>query len=161
MRVPPAALLIHFAHAFPGVQSPVVTTGPGARVWIAAAPNGIRVVNLVAPDLDAHVAFRLSIPGEAPRRTDVIGMPLPPWALYAAAVGWGWAAQGHTVPGLDAVILAEQGVQEGFVWETGLAFAAVWQDVGGWPTPPGGLLGLMMHLGGYFHQGAFIEPEDG
>ena len=30
-------------------------------------------------------------------------------------------------------------------------FAAAWQDLGGWPLPPGGLLGLMARLGGFFH----------
>lgn len=160
MKAPPDTLLKHFGHAFPGMQPDVVTTGPGADVWIAAARNGSSVLNLVVPDLDAHLAFRLSVPGEPPRRHDVIGVPLPPWALYAAAVGWAWAAQGHTVPGLDAVILAAHGLKEGFVWETGLAFAAAWQDLGDWPAPPGGLLGLLMHLGGYFGLNSPVDTDE-
>lgn len=146
----PDSLLTVFDRTFPHTHPRVITTGPGASVWIAAAGNDSRVVNLRAPDLDAHVAFRLSTPGIPAVRHDVIGMPLPPWALYAAAVGWAWAREGYAVPGLDAVILAADGVRAGFVWETGLAFAAAWQDLGAWPQPEGGLLGLMTRLGGFF-----------
>ncbi len=150
MSTAPAKLLHIFRHTFPGGEPAAVTNGPGGSVWIAAAPNGSAIVNLAVPELEAHLAFRLSVPGSPAIRHDVTGAPLPPWALYAGAVGWAWAAEGYTVPGLDAVILAAQGVRQGFVWETGLAFAAAWQDIGGWPTPSGGLLGLMTRLGGYF-----------
>ncbi|GAB4574598.1 MAG: hypothetical protein Kow0077_21940 [Anaerolineae bacterium] len=147
----PPLLLQAFQHAFPDQRAPHVTTGPGSTVWVAAAGNGSAVMNLVVPELDAWLAFRLSVPGQPACRTDVIGTPLPPWALYICAVGWAWAAAGHTVPGLDAVIHSVRGVGAGFVWETGLSFAAVWQDLGGWPLPAGGLLGLMTRVRGYFH----------
>jgi len=148
---PPAALPRAFAAYFPSRQAAVMAAGPGGTVWVAAAPNGSDLLHLAAPELDARLAFRLSRPGEPACRHDVVGVPLPPWGLYVGAVGWAWAAQGHAVPGLDAVVLSEQGVGPGFVWETGLAFAAAWQDLGGWPLPPGGLLGLMARLGGFFH----------
>jgi hypothetical protein len=145
----PDALLTAYRRHF--AADPVTaTTGPGGSVWVAAAPNDSAIVNLVVPALEAHLAFRLSQPGTPNHRHDVIGMPLPPWALYIGAVGWAWAARGYTVPGVDAVLHPANGVQEGFVWESGLAFAAAWQDIGGWPLPEGGLLGLMTRLGGYF-----------
>ncbi len=140
-----------FTLTFPGTTPDLQTNGPGGSVWIAVARSETGIMNIAAPDLNAHLAFRLSQPGQSPIRYDVVGLPLPPWALYVAAVGWSWAARGYEVPGLDAVILAEEGVREGFVWETGLAFAAAWQDLGGWPAPSDGLLGVMARLGGYFH----------
>jgi hypothetical protein len=150
MTFSPDSLRTSFAGSFSQSAPRVVTRAPGGSVWIAAAPNESAVVNLVVPQLEAHLAFRLSVPGASAHRYDVTGFPLPPWALYAGAIGWAWAARGYAVPGLDAVVLAEDGIHAGFVWETGLAFAAAWQDLGGWPQPEGGLLGLMAHLGGYF-----------
>jgi len=152
MAAPPPQLTSTFAHAFPHTCPAVITHGPGGSVWVAAAPNASPIVTLVVPELDAHLAFRLSQPGQTACRHDVIGLPLPPWGLYVGAIGLAWAARGFAVPGLDAVVHTEHGVQEGFVWETGLAFAAAWQDLGGWPNPEGGLLGLLMHLGPYFRE---------
>ncbi|MFC1959729.1 hypothetical protein ACFLYO_03360 [Chloroflexota bacterium] len=146
----------HFRRLFPAQTPAAITNGPGGSVWVAAAPNDSPVMNLVVPELDSHLAFRLSVPGQPSNRWDVIGLLLPPWAMYISAVGWAWTAQGHsvpglhTVPGLDAVIHTQGGIQEGFVWETGLAFAAVWQDIGAYPQPAGGLLGLMTQVRGYF-----------
>jgi hypothetical protein len=147
----PPALPGIFAATFPAGGQPILANGPGSRVWAAALPNGSRIVNLAVPELEARLAFRLSVPGQAAYREDVAGLPLPPWALYVAAVGWAWAAEGYAVPGLDAIVLTAGGIQEGFVWETGLTFAATWQDVGGWPLPAGGLLGLLTRVRGYFH----------
>lgn len=140
-----------FASTFPACAPSVITHGPGSTVWVAAAPNDSAIMNVMVPALDARLAFRLSVPGAPACREDVIGLPLPPWGMYVAAVGWAWAAEGRTVPGLDAVIMPAEGLREGFVWETGLTFAAVWQDVGGWSLPEGGLLGLMTRLRGFFH----------
>ncbi|MBN2470282.1 MAG: hypothetical protein JXN59_06105 [Anaerolineae bacterium] len=150
---PPPALETCFCQHAPaaGEHERVFALGPGSSIWVAAAANGSPVMNLFLPELDARLAFRLSTPGEPPCRVDVLGLPLPPWALYIGAVGWAWAAEGQAVPGLDAVVLSSGGVREGFVWETGLSFAAAWQDLGGWPLPAGGLLGLMTRLRGFFH----------
>lgn len=149
----PPALADHFRLHTPAAPADrrVFALGPGSSVWVAAAANESPVMNLFLPELEARLAFRLSVPGEPPCRVDVLGLPLPPWALYIGAVGWAWAAEGHTVPGLDAVVLSASGVREGFVWETGLSFAAAWQDLAGWPLPAGGLLGLMTRLRGFFH----------
>ena len=151
MTAPPANLQTMFAEYFAQTPPAVVTRAPGGTVWVAAAPNDSPIVNLAVPQLEAHLAFRLSTPEDAPAcRYDVAGFPLPPWALYVGAVGWAWAARGFAVPGLDALLMTREGIHEGFVWESGLAFAAAWQDLGGWPQPEDGLLGLMAHLGGYF-----------
>ncbi len=147
----PPALPARFAAEFPASGPPLLANGPGSSVWAAVAINGSQIVSLVVPELEARLAFRLSMPGQPACREDATGLPLPPWALYVAAVGWAWAAEGYAVPGLDAVILTTGGVREGFVWETGLTFAAAWQDVGGWPLPEGGLLGLLIRVRGYFH----------
>ncbi len=149
----PPALATHFRLHAPAAPADrqVFALGPGSSIWVAAAANESPVMNLFLPELEARLAFRLSVPGEPPCRVDVLGLPLPPWALYIGAVGWAWAAEGQAVPGLDAVVLSSGGVREGFVWETGLSFAAAWQDLGGWPLPAGGLLGLMTRLRGFFH----------
>jgi hypothetical protein len=147
---PPPTLYRAFTLAFSGVSPAVMTNGPGGSVYVAARPNDSAIMNLFITELDARLAFQLSVPGQSSHCFDVIGMPLPPWAMYVGAVGWAWANYGHMVPGLDAVIQTQDGVQEGFVWETGLAFAAAWQDLGRWPLPDGGLLGLMARLGGFF-----------
>ena len=150
---PPPTLESLLTHHFPAActSRQVYTLGPGSSVWVAATPNDSSVMNLFLPELEARLAFRLSVPGEPACRVDVVGLPLPPWALYIGAVGWAWAAEGYAVPGLDAVVHSTEGVREGFVWETGLSFAAAWQDQGGWPLPEGGLLGLMTRLRGFFH----------
>lgn len=147
----PPQLAQTFARSFPACANPVITHGPGSAVWVAAAPNDSTIMNVMIPALDARLAFRLSVPCRPACREDVIGLPLPPWAMYVAAVGWAWAAEDVAVPGLDAVVMPQNGIRDGFVWETGLTFAATWQDVGGWPLPSGGLLGLMTRLRGFFH----------
>lgn len=140
-----------FTAAFPGTTPAIIDRGPAAAVWVAARPNDSPIMNVAVPQLEAHLAFHLTVPGGTAYRHDVIGLPLPPWALYTGAVGWAWANRGYDVPGLDAVIMMDGGIQEGFVWETGLAFAVAWQELGGYPQPKAGLLELMATLGGYFH----------
>lgn len=146
----PVLIVNLFRQNFPTQKPTAITNGPGGSVWVAAAPNDSPVMNLFVPELDAHLAFRLSVPGQPSNRWDVIGSLLPPWGMYISAVGWAWAARGHDVPGLDAVVHTQGGIGEGFVWETGLAFAAVWQDIGAYPHPEGGLLALMTEVRGYF-----------
>jgi galactokinase len=101
------------------------------EVHLAAATSGDVTVHLQALDLHQHVAFQLS---DLEGKTDVLGKPLPTWALYPAGVAWSLRDAGLSVAGLQAVYTSTIPIGSGLSSSAAIevAFAVAWQTLGGW-----------------------------
>ena len=101
------------------------------EVRLAAAPSGDDTVQLQALDLHQSVSFRLS---DLESKIDVSGKPLPTWALYPAGVAWSLQEAGLSVTGLQAAYASTIPIGSGLSSSAAIevAFAAVWQTLGGW-----------------------------
>jgi galactokinase len=100
-------------------------------VHLAATASGDDTVQLQALDLRQHVSFRLS---DLESKTDVLGKPLPTWALYPAGVASSLQAAGLSVTGLQAAYTSTIPIGAGLSSSAAVevAFAAAWQTLGGW-----------------------------
>ncbi len=100
-------------------------------IQLAAAPAAGRVVTLRALDLDQQTEF--SLDGLADKR-DVHGAPLPDWALYPAGVAWALQENGLPVSGFNGAFSSNIPMGSGLSSSAAveLAFAALWQALGGW-----------------------------
>ncbi len=89
------------------------------------------LVSLGAADLDDGVTFRVT---ETTQRKNVVGHPLPSWALYPAGVAYVLRETGLNVTGMDAILSSDvprgAGLSSSAAVE--LAFAAAWRELGGW-----------------------------
>jgi galactokinase len=101
------------------------------HVSVVARPNGSRRVSLNALDLDKTVCFDLDHLNE---RVDVSGQPLADWALYPAGVAWALQNRGLTITGIEAVYASDIPIGAGLGSSAAveLAFAVLWQGLGGW-----------------------------
>lgn len=100
-------------------------------VRLAAAPRPDRRVILHAADLNRTVAFDLE---KLENKQDVEGHPLPSWALYPAGVAWALHKRGLLTRGLEAAYTSDVPVGAGLSSSAAVevAFAALWQALGGW-----------------------------
>ena len=100
-------------------------------VELAAAPRTDRLVVLKALDMGAEVRFSLD---DLVSRTDTAGQPLPGWALYPAGVAWALRNAGFEPEGVEAVYASDLPIGAGLSSSAAVevAFAVLWQAVGGW-----------------------------
>lgn len=100
-------------------------------VRIAASPVPEDMVSLYALDLGADVTFRLR---DLHNKIDAKSNPLPGWALYPAGVAWALIEAGYEVKGLKAVYSSNIPIGAGLSSSAAVevAFAVVWQALGGW-----------------------------
>jgi galactokinase len=103
--------------------------------WVAFRPSGSDRTTLLAADLSEEAAFT---PQTVPAKTDPDGAPLPAWALYPAGVHWALAEAGLAAPGVEAVYASDVPPGSGLSSSASIemAFAVVWQTLGGWSLPP-------------------------
>ncbi len=89
------------------------------------------LVSLGAADLDDSVTFRVT---ETAQRKNVVGLPLPSWALYPAGVAHVLHETGLNVTGMDVILSSDvprgAGLSSSAAVE--LAFAVAWRELGGW-----------------------------
>jgi len=104
-------------------------------VRVAAAPLTEGVVSVAALDLGERVTFRLA---ELDSRRDVEGRPLPGWALYPAGVAASLLDEGLAVSGMQAAYTSDVPIGAGLSSSAAVevAFAVVWQALGGWQVEP-------------------------
>jgi galactokinase len=102
-------------------------------VRLAAAPAAENTLEVHALDLDQSVKFYLD---ELEKRTDVHGAALPDWALYPAAVAWALKEAGYPLTGAQAVYSSNVPIGAGLSSSAAVevAFASMWQALGGWET---------------------------
>jgi len=153
-HAPPDSLLHHFRRAYGtrptfAVRAPGRVTLVGAHVdyndgcvlpaaitrfvWLAVGPAGGDVSHVTAADFDESVTLRVDA---SDPRLDADGNPLPTWALYPAGVAWVLRSAGLETPALNAVLTGDVPIGGGLSSSAAVevAFAAVWQRLGGWRT---------------------------
>ncbi len=150
----PRPLLTAFERAYPGYSPDVFVRSPGRvnllgghvdmhggtviniainrEIWLAAAYGTTPdLVQLKAVDLDETVTFSLKRLDE---KADVIGTPLPRWAMYPAGVAWALQRRGLQVNGINAVFLGNVAMRAGLSSSAAVenAFTIMWQALEGW-----------------------------
>ncbi len=100
-------------------------------VTLMARVRSDRLVTLRAEDLNESVTFSLDA---LSTRTDVLGQPLPSWAVYPAAVAWALQEKGLATVGIQAAYQSNVPIGAGLSSSAAVevAFAALWQELGGW-----------------------------
>lgn len=100
-------------------------------VKLLARPRADRLVLLQAQDLNETVTFSLdALDGQK----DVNGQELPSWAMYPAAVAWALQEKGLATGGIQASYSSNVPIGSGLSSSAAVevAFAALWQALGGW-----------------------------
>lgn len=110
---------------------PVLPAAIEQSVWIAADESGSEQINIHALDLNEQVSFRLEDLNE---RQDREGQALPTWALYPAGVAWVLSKNGLTIKGINAAFSSNIPMGSGLSSSAAIevAFAVLWQTLGGW-----------------------------
>jgi len=110
---------------------PVLPVALDRELRLAARPSGDDLVILHALDLDRSVAFRLR---ELSPGVDVTGSALPGWARYPAGVAWALLEAGLRVSGVQVVYASNLPRGAGLASSAAVevAFAVLWQALGGW-----------------------------
>ncbi|HWQ45444.1 MAG TPA: galactokinase [Longilinea sp.] len=103
------------------------------RVSLTAHPQPGNWVSLQAVDLSQSVAFSLN---QLDEKIDSNGAPLPSWALYPAGVAWVLNNHNYKVKGTHVSFTSDIPMGAGLSSSAAVevAFAALWQIMGGWET---------------------------
>lgn len=153
MTTLPRPLLTAFKNAYPGSAPDVFVRAPGRvnllgghidmhdgtviniainrEIWLAAAFGSADQLRLHAYDLGESVMLSLA---RLDSKTDIVGDPLPRWAMYPAGVAWALQRRGLKVNGLDVVFLGNVPMRAGLSSSAAVeeAFAVAWQSLEGW-----------------------------
>src|SRR5512138_3592322 len=102
-------------------------------VRLVARSRPDRLVTLRAADLGESVTFSLERLAD---KVDVLGKPLPAWARYPAGVAWSLQEKGLPVTGIQAAFESNVPIGAGLSSSAAVevAFAALWQELNGWPA---------------------------
>jgi galactokinase len=100
-------------------------------IHLEAEPRHDQVVHLEALEYHQQISFNLS---EIADKKDITGQALPGWALYPAGVAWVAAQQGYPLSGIHASFSSNIPIGAGLSSSAALeiAFAVLWQRLGGW-----------------------------
>lgn len=100
-------------------------------VRLAARPTPLCQVNLHALDLNQSVSFNFD---NLAAKQDINGDPLPSWALYPAGTAWSLQQEGLALSGFDGAFTSDIPIGAGLSSSAAVevAFAALWQQLGGW-----------------------------
>lgn len=101
-------------------------------VNLAAEPLSGQRVEITALDLNQSVVFDLT---QLDLKKDIDGRKLPSWAIYPAGVAWAIQKNGFSTQGFKAVFTSNIPIGAGLSSSAAVevAFAALWQGLGGWP----------------------------
>ncbi|MBN1536937.1 MAG: galactokinase [Anaerolineales bacterium] len=110
---------------------PVLPAAIEQSVWIAADDSGSEQINIRALDLNEAVSFCLDDMGA---KQDKKGHALPVWALYPAGVAWILKKNDLKIKGINAVFSSNIPMGSGLSSSAAIevAFAVLWQTLGGW-----------------------------
>lgn len=109
----------------------VINIGINREIWLAASFGSADLLRLHATDLNASVVVSLS---RLDDKVDIVGDPLPRWALYPAGIAWALQHRGLKVNGLDVVFLGNVAMRAGLSSSAAVeeAFAVAWHSLEGW-----------------------------
>ena len=104
-------------------------------VQLAAMPEDKNLVVLQARAFNQTVIFRIE---DIDSRKDFKGQPLPAWALYPAGIAWALQKNGFKPGGIRAVYSSDLPIGAGLSSSAAveIAFALLWQAIGGWEIAP-------------------------
>lgn len=110
---------------------PVLPAAIEQSVWISADESGSEEITIHALDLKDRVCFRL---GDLQEKKDIQGKSLPTWALYPAGVAWVLSRNGYKINGINAAFSSNIPMGSGLSSSAAIevAFAVLWQTLGGW-----------------------------
>ena len=102
-------------------------------VYMAASANTSGIMQLFARDLGEEISISLE---KLEEKQDLVGNPLPGWALYPAGVAWALKKAGLRIEGLKAVYSSDVPIGAGLSSSAAveMVFAVAWQAFGGWPA---------------------------
>lgn len=125
------------------------------EVHLAVRSNGSAVVRLQALDLNERVEFDLT---DLENKTNVNGADLEQWARYPAGVAWALKEAGFEPQGIDAVYTSNVPIGSGLSSSAAVevAFAAAWQELGGWRINRMKLAQLCQHA-----ENAYLDVASG
>jgi galactokinase len=112
-------------------DGPVLPAAIDRAVSLAAAPSSDGLVHLHALDLGKKTTFSLD---SSRNKRAANGEKLAHWALYPAGVAWALGEAGLAVSGIEAVYTSDVPIGAGLSSSAAVevAFASVWQALGGW-----------------------------
>lgn len=112
-------------------DGPVLPIALDLSVRMAAAQKNENTLRLIAADLNEEVTICVD---NLASKVTTSGDPLPDWAKYPAGVGWALIEAGFPINGLQAVFRSNIPIGAGLSSSAAVevAFAALWQALGGW-----------------------------
>ncbi len=110
---------------------PVLPAAIEQAVWIAADDSEDERITIYALDLHEQVSFRGA---DLDEKKDLEGNALPTWALYPAGVAWVLNRNGLKIKGIQAAFSSNIPMGSGLSSSAAIevAFAVLWQTMGGW-----------------------------
>jgi galactokinase len=104
-------------------------------VSLAAKAVNTDTVTVVALDLEQKVSFSLV---ELDEKIDSSGKPLPGWARYPAGIAWSLQQAGLSLKGVEVAFTSDVPIGSGLSSSAAVevAFAVMWQALGGWQRDP-------------------------
>mgnify|MGYP000935719891 CR=1 FL=1 len=101
-------------------------------ITLTAESRSDSLLHLKATDLNEEVTIDLA---QVEKKVDISGNPLPTWAQYPAGVAWSLQQGGFRLSGADCQFKSDIPIGAGLSSSAAVevAFAVLWQELGGWP----------------------------
>jgi galactokinase len=113
-------------------EGKVLPAAINRSIKLTAQPRSDQLLHIKALDLSQSVEIDLN---NLEKKVDTTGNSLPGWALYPAGVAWSLKTGGFKVNGLQCEFTSDVPIGAGLSSSAAVevAFAVLWQELGGWP----------------------------
>lgn len=123
---PPVRLLALYQQIYPDAKPDIAFRAPGREMWALANITERGEYAITSSEMAARAVFSRQ---SAKVKRTVMQRPLPRWARYAAGVVLVLDDAGLGVPGLEAVVCADEPPGPRYDYALGILFAALWHDL--------------------------------
>lgn len=123
---PPVRLLALYQQVYPDTKPDIVFQAPGREMWALANITERGEYAITSSEMAARAVFSRQ---SAKVRRTVLQRPLPRWARYAAGMVLLLDDAGLAVPGLEAVVCADEPPGPRYDYALGILVAALWHDL--------------------------------